>query len=137
MVPLDGGSASQLTFGESSYEFPDLRTHGKLVVSRVRAQADVWTFPVTGDPLDNAQRGIRITRQTGLVQTVSSSPDESEVVFLSDNGGHANAWTARIADGEMRPVTREFDPRVVVAAARVVAARQLDQLPEQSELPDP
>ena len=54
-------------------------------------------------------------RQTGLVQTVSVSPDESEVVFLSDNGGHANAWTARIADGEMRPVTREFDPRVVVA----------------------
>jgi Tol biopolymer transport system component len=115
IVPIDGRSASQLTFGESSYEFPDLRTHGNVVVSRVRAQADVWRFPVTGAPLDNAQRGIRITRQTGLVQTVSVSPDESEVVFLSDNGGHANAWTARVADGEMRPVTREFDPRFVVA----------------------
>jgi Tol biopolymer transport system component len=115
LVPLDGGSASQLTFGESSYEYPDLLAQGNLVVSRVRAQADVWKFPVTGDPLDNAQRGVRITRQTGLVQTVSASPDESEVVFLSDNGGHANLWTARVADGEMRPVTRESDPGVVVA----------------------
>ena len=43
------------------------------------------------------------------------SPDDSDVVFLSDNGGHANVWTARVADGEMRPVTRQFDPRVVVA----------------------
>jgi hypothetical protein len=43
------------------------------------------------------------------------SPDESEVAFLSDNGGHANVWAARIADGEMRPITREFDPRVVIA----------------------
>ena len=73
-------------------------------------------FPVTGDPRDNARQGERITRQTGVVQTDSVSPDESEVVFLSDNGGHANLWTARVADGEMRPVTREFDPCVVVAA---------------------
>jgi Tol biopolymer transport system component len=43
------------------------------------------------------------------------SADESEVAFLSDNGGHANVWIAKTANGEMRPVTREFDPRVVVA----------------------
>ena len=70
---------------------------------------------MTGDPMDNARRGVRITRQTGQVQTVSVSLGDSEVVFLSDNGGHTNVWTARVADGEMRPVTREFDPRVVVA----------------------
>ena len=115
VVPLDGGSPYQLTFGEVSYEFPDFDGQGNLVVSRVRAQSDVWKFPVTGDPVDNARRGVRITRQTGLVQTVSVSPDDSDVVFLSDNGGHANVWTARVADGEMRPVTRQFDPRVVVA----------------------
>jgi Tol biopolymer transport system component len=114
-VPLDGGDVSQLTFGEASYEFPDLIAAGQLVVSRVRVQADVWRFPVTGAPQDNARQGVRITRQTGIVQTVAVSPDESEVVFLSDNGGHANVWTARVSDGAMRPVTREFDPRVVVA----------------------
>jgi serine/threonine protein kinase/WD40 repeat protein len=114
-VRLDGGTPSQLTFGESSYEFPDLGTQGNLVVSRVRAQADVWKFPVTGPPDENVRRGVRITQQTGLVQTVTLSPDESRVAFLSDNGGHANVWTALTDNGDMSPVTREADPRLVVA----------------------
>ena len=114
-VRLDGTAPSQLTFGESSYEFPDLGTQGNLVVSRVRAQADVWKFPVTASPDENLRQGVRITQQTGVIQTVTISPDESQVAFLSDNGGHANVWTAHIANGEMRPVTREADPRFVVA----------------------
>jgi Tol biopolymer transport system component len=114
-IPLDGGDRSQLTFGESSYEFPDLSAQGNLVASRVRSQANVWRFPVDGSPVENVRRATQITRQTGIVQTVSPSPDESEVVFLSDNGGHANVWAARVSDGEMRPITREFDPRVVIA----------------------
>jgi len=61
------------------------------------------------------QHGLRTTHQTELIQTATVSPDESVVAFLSDNGGHANVWAARIADGEMRPITREFDPRVVIA----------------------
>jgi Tol biopolymer transport system component len=114
-VPVDGGAPRQLTFGESSYEYPDLGAQGNLVVSRVRAQANVWKLPITGEPADNVRRATQITRQTGIVQTVTVSPDESQVAFLSDNGGHANVWIARVADGEMRPVTREFDPRFVVA----------------------
>lgn len=113
-MPLDGAPPSQLTFGESSYEFPDLGSAGGLLASRVRAQSDVWKFPVNGDPVENAKLGVRITRQTGLVQTASVSPDESEVAFLSDNGGHANVWAARVADGDMRPLTRESDARFVV-----------------------
>jgi Tol biopolymer transport system component len=114
-IPLDGGARRQLTFGESSYEFPDLGTQGNLVVSRVRAQANVWRFPIAGAPVENVRQGTQITRQTGVVQTVTVSPDETQLAFLSDNGGHANVWTARTADGEMRAVTRETDPRVVVA----------------------
>jgi Tol biopolymer transport system component/predicted Ser/Thr protein kinase len=114
-VPLDGSAHTQLTFGESSYEYPDLGPQGSLVVSRVRAQANVWKFPIAGDPADNVRKGTQITRQTGIVQTVTASPDESQVAFLSDNGGHANVWSARVADGEMRPVSREFNPGVVVA----------------------
>jgi Tol biopolymer transport system component len=98
-----------------SYESPDVAAAGKLVASRIRARSDIWRFPITGEPAANAERGVRITRQTGHLQTVTTSPDESEVAFLLDSGGHANVWAARIRDGEMRPVTREFDPRVVVA----------------------
>jgi Tol biopolymer transport system component len=114
-VPLDGTAQSQLTFGEASYESPDLGSLGRLVVSRVRASADVWKFPVTGAPDENVRRGVRITRQTGLLQTLTVSPDESEVAYLSDIGGQANVWVASVATGRSRPLTQEFDPRVFVA----------------------
>jgi Tol biopolymer transport system component len=114
-IPLDGAAPSQLTMGETSYESPDLGSQGNLVASRVRVQSDVWKFPITGEPTDNVRQALRITQQTGLVQTVTVSPDETEVAVLSDNGGHANVWAARVANGEMRPITREFDPRFRVA----------------------
>jgi len=81
----------------------------------VRTQSDIWKFPITGTPVENALGGRRITRQMGQVQTVSVNPDETEVVFLSNSGGHSNIWAARIADGALRQLTRESDPRVVVA----------------------
>ena len=104
-----------MTFGEVSYESPDVNLQGSLVASRVRSESDVWKFPITGDPADNVKRGVRITRQTGQIQTLTISPDEREVAFLSDNGGHANVWIARVSDGVMRPLTQELDPRVLVA----------------------
>ena len=36
-------------------------------------------------------------------------------MFLSDSGGHSNVWAARTADGAMRPITREFGPRGLIA----------------------
>jgi Tol biopolymer transport system component len=114
-IPNDGSAPSQLTFGEFSYEAPDVGPKGELAASRVRSQSNVWKFPVTGDPAENARRGVRVTHQTGQVQTLTISPDESEVAFLSDNGGHANVWIARVADGEMRALTRESDSRFVIA----------------------
>jgi Tol biopolymer transport system component len=109
-IPRTSRSPSQLTFGEDSYESPDASAQGNLVVSRVRWESDIWKFPTTGGPVDNARRGARVTRQTGQVQTVAVSPDDSEVAFLSDNGGHANIWVARVSDGEMHPLTHEPDP---------------------------
>lgn len=114
-IPLDGGPSRQLTFGEFSYEFPDVAGEAQVLVSRVRGQSDVWRFPVTGSALENARAGERVTRQTGLLQTVSVSPDETEIVYLSDAGGHANVWVARTVDGVARPITRETDPRVIIA----------------------
>ncbi len=114
-LSLDGTRQTQLTFGESSYEFPDVGRESGIVVSRVRSQSDVWKFPTTFAPAENVRQAVRTTHQTGPVQTLTLSPDESEVAFLSDSGGHANVWVARVADGTMRPLTREFDPKVIVA----------------------
>lgn len=114
-VPVDGSSQTQLTFGETSYDFPDIGAQGQLVVSRTRAQADVWKYPVTGPAAENVGNAVRITRQTGNLQTLTVSPDESEVAYLSDNGGQANVWVAKVATGEARLLTQEFDPQVFVA----------------------
>jgi Tol biopolymer transport system component len=113
-LELRGGAPVQLTFGESSYEFPDINRTGGFVASRVHEHSDIWKFPVKGEPVDNVLRAVRITTQTGKAQTLTLSPDESEVAFLSDNGGHANVWVARVSDGEMRAITQESDPRVIV-----------------------
>lgn len=114
-VPFGAGPSQQLTFGEFSYEQPDVGTDGTVVASRVRIESDVWRFPTSAGPGENAEAGHRVTHQTGLVQTLTINPSETEVAFLSDNDGHSNVWTARIEDGRMRPITRETDPGVVVA----------------------
>ena len=42
------------------------------------------------------------------------SPDESEVVYLSDSGGHGNLWVARTDGSGARQITFERDPAVSV-----------------------
>ena len=114
-ISRDGTESRQLTFGEVSFEHPDVGVDGSVVASRVRIQSDVWRFPTNGDPRANAEAGQRVTFQTGLLQTLTIAPDDAEIAFLSDSGGRANVWAARVADGSMRPLTRETGAGVVVA----------------------
>ncbi|MGH9204913.1 MAG: TolB family protein, partial [Vicinamibacterales bacterium] len=102
----------QLTFGDVSYVEPDIVAPGKLFASRVRMQSDIWRFPVNGSPADNVNKATRVTRQTGQVQTPSASPDDTEVVYLSDSGGHVNVWVARVDGSSSRQITFEKDPAV-------------------------
>ena len=112
-VSLSGGGEQQLTVGDVSYVEPDMAQEGRLLASRVRMQSDIWRFPVSGSPSDNAQ-GRRITRQTGQVQTPSVSPDGTEVAYLSDSGGHSNVWVASVDGSGTRQITFEHDPEVLI-----------------------
>ncbi len=109
-TPLPPGDA-----GYASYVEPDVTSAGGLVASRVRLESDVYRFPVDGSPLENVRDAMRVTRQTGQVQTPSASPDGEEVAYLSDSGGHANVWVARV-DGTRPPrqITHERDPSTVI-----------------------
>ena len=102
LVSLYGANQRQLTFDEVSYKHPDLGNSDKLLASRIRIQSDIWKFPVGGSALENTRAGVRITRQTGLAQTPSVSPDEKELVYLSDSGGHSNLWVVG-TDGSGAP----------------------------------
>ena len=113
-VERDGTGDRQLTFGDQSYAEPDLHMSGMLAASRIRMQSDIWKFPVNGAPAENTRRGIRITHQTGHAQTPSISPDESEVVYLSDAGGHGNLWIARTDGSGVRQITFERNPTTSV-----------------------
>ena len=114
VVGRDGRGDRQVTFGDLSYVEPDVHQSGKLLVSRIRGQSDVWRFPIGGSAAENTRDAVQITRQTGQAQTPSISPDGTEVVYLSDNGGHGNLWIARTDGSSVRQVTFERDPDVVI-----------------------
>jgi Tol biopolymer transport system component len=112
---LDGGPARQLTFGETSLVQPDVGSDGRVFVSQLRSDFNVWKFPIDGSAAENVRRAVEATNQTGYVQTPSLSPDGSEMVYLSELGGHSNLWIMKL-DGsqEVRQITFERDPGVAV-----------------------
>ena len=114
VVGRDGRGDRQVTFGDLSYVEPDVHQSGKVLVSRIRGQSDVWQFPIGGSAAENTRDAVRITRQTGQAQTPSISPDGTEVVYLSDNGGHGNLWIARTDGSSVRQITFERDPDIVL-----------------------
>jgi eukaryotic-like serine/threonine-protein kinase len=109
---LDGSRSLQLTFGETSYLSPDLDRDGNIVVSRSDIQFDIWKFPTSGTAQENMQKAVRVTRQTGAVQTPSVAPNGNELVYLGDSGGHGNLWLLNQENGQVRQVTFEQDPHV-------------------------
>jgi len=117
-IDCDGRGDRQLTFGDQSYIHPDIDGSGRLAAARITSRADIWKFPVSGSPAENTRDGIRITHQTGHAQVPSPSPDDSEIVYLSDNGGHGNLWVARTDGSAVRQITFEQDPAICVAAPR-------------------
>jgi eukaryotic-like serine/threonine-protein kinase len=113
-VQTGGKNLRQLTFGETSYISPDLDRNGNLVATRRQLQFDIWRYPVDYSPEENVQRGVRITHQTGAVQTPSVGPGDHELVYLSDSGGHGNLWVLNLETQENRQVTFEQDPQLTV-----------------------
>ena len=113
-IRLDGTGLQQVTFGETSYLFPDLDRDGNIAASRARIEFDIWKYPTDGPPMENVRRGIQITHQTGSVQTPSLSPNDRELVYLSDSGGHGNLWILNLESRQSRQLTFVQDPQVTV-----------------------
>jgi serine/threonine protein kinase len=114
-VNRDGSGDRVLTFGDASFVEPDVHASGKVLVARIRGQSDIWRFPIGGSPADNTRNAIRVTKQSGQVQTPSVSPDGTEVVYISDNGGHGNLWVIKTdGSGSARQITFERDPSTII-----------------------
>jgi eukaryotic-like serine/threonine-protein kinase len=111
---LEGGPVRQMTVGDTSYVYPDVAPGGSVVAARLRVQTDIWKFPTAGSPEQNVSRGVRVTNQTGQVLTPTAGPDDTEVAFLSDSGGHANLWVTNLLSGDLRQITHERDPSVAI-----------------------
>ena len=114
-VALGERAPRQVTSSETSYASPDVAADGRIAVTRMRMQSDIWKFPVDGRGDDNVARATRLTRQTAQVLTPTASGTGNEVAFLSDSGGHANLWVIN-DHGELRQITHERDPAVAVGA---------------------
>ncbi len=113
-ISKSGGEPRQLTFGESGDENPDMDRAGRLLVSRKHMEFDIWKFPVEGNPAENVGRGLRITNQTGQVQTPTLDPTDHEMAYLSDSGGHTNVWVLPLGGGQRRQIIFEKDPTMVM-----------------------
>lgn len=109
-----GGEPLQLTFGEAGDESPDVDRSGRILASRMRMQFDIWKFPTGADPGENVRQAVRITHQTGQVQTPTLDPNDRELAYISDNGGHGNLWVLPLDGGEPRQITFEKDPDKVM-----------------------
>jgi eukaryotic-like serine/threonine-protein kinase len=118
VASLDGSTDTQITFGDVSFVEPDVHESGRLVACRIRSESDIWKCPVTGTAVENTRAMTPVTRQTGQVQTPSVSPDGSELVYLSDNGGHANLWVIRTDGTRARQITFERDPAITIGMPR-------------------
>lgn len=108
-ISSDGRRLRQLTFGDDDDESPDVDSTGRLVASRRRINTDIWKFPVGSDPKDNVSRAIRVTRQTSQIQTPTLSPDDQQLAYLSDTGGHGNIWVMDLGTQQVRQLTYDKD----------------------------
>jgi Tol biopolymer transport system component len=109
VIKPEGGEPQQLTYEDVVYEHPDV-AGSQIVASRRRMQIDIWKYPVGADPVQNVREGTRITQQSGGVFTPTVSPDDSEMAFLSDSGGHGNIWVKNLRNGDLRQITFEQNP---------------------------
>jgi Tol biopolymer transport system component len=115
-IAADGTRDRQLTFGDVSHLEPDVHSSGRLVTTLVKSQSDIWRFSTEGSPRKNMRGATRITNQTGQVQVPSARPDDRQIVYLSDSGGHSNLWVVNTDGADARQITFEEDPQVSIGA---------------------
>ncbi|HEY1304023.1 MAG TPA: LpqB family beta-propeller domain-containing protein [Vicinamibacterales bacterium] len=115
LADITGSTDRQLTFGDASHVEPDVHSSGLLLASRIRSHSDIWRVPVSGSPSQNARDAVRVTQQSGRVQTPAVSPNGREVAYLSDSGGHGNLWVAATDGRSLRQITFEQDQRNNIA----------------------
>ena len=113
-IGLDDGRSRRIAVADQSYLHPDVHADGTIAASRLQLHFDVWKYPVDGTPAENVRQGVRLTRQTGQVQTPTVGVTDREVAFLSDSGGHANLWIVDAETGDLRQITQERDPAVAL-----------------------
>jgi Tol biopolymer transport system component len=109
MNALDGSAPRRLTYGDVGYLDPDVDAKGRVTVSRRIMRFDIWKYPVEGPPRENVAHGVAITHQTGIVQTPTLSPDDSELAYISDTGGTGDLWVRNLKTGIVRQITSLSD----------------------------
>ena len=92
MFRITGAANEPLTYGIESLTDPDVHESGLVLATRTMMSSAIWQMPATGTPAVNHEDARIVTHLTSQVQAPSVSPDGSQLVYLSDSGGHGNLW---------------------------------------------
>jgi len=95
-LPVSGGPAEPLPFGDDSYNIAVAHDGGRLVYERYTQDSNIWRMPgPTASERSEPERLIASTRAELLPRY---SPDGSKVAFVSGRSGGWEVWVAQ-ADG--------------------------------------
>ena len=102
-VPVTGGKAQRLSFGEEAHWVSTSRTGGRLVYPLYETNFDIWR---TGGPTQvEAPPSIFPVSGTRNEMLPHYSPDGSKIAFISDHLGDSEVWLSDADGRNLRKLT--------------------------------
>ena len=131
LISPSGGDPQQLTFGERGMRIPMSTATGESWSAASTCSSTSGSFRWTAIRRRTCAAAVRITHQTGQVQTPTLSPNDREMAYLSDNGGHGNLWVH--GAGRRRDAPDHLSKRIRHGhgSSDLVAGRKFDHLCHQ------
>jgi serine/threonine protein kinase len=123
------GAIRRVTNDLDAYSDVTVRDDGNaLAATRVSTTSQLWSVTIDATADVPARDTQRITRGTAVSGDPSISPDGSEILFTSDEGGEMNVWLTQIDGANRRQLTfgaqNDFSPSWSPDGTRIVFGRE-------------
>jgi len=104
------GDPQPITTGIGMRRASFSRDGSKLVYSKGRRVANLWSVPILKDRPANWTEATQLTRDHAYIEFVDVSPNGKFLLFNSDRSGNPDLWTMPATGGEMQQLTSDPTP---------------------------